>query len=349
MHLRHPRCKLATEGDRGIARLNVGFILARRFTLCALGNFVDVLRLAADEGDRSRPILCSWRVLSPTMEPIVSSSGIAVQPEERLGDPARFDYLVVVGGLVDEVENLHQDTIAYLAAAASAGVPLVGVCTGTFALHRAGLMQGYRACVSWFHHEDFLERFDGLEPVSDRIFVVDRDRLTCSGGVSSAHLAAFIVERHLGRARAAKSLHIMIIDEAAAEEPQPGMPLVLVTDDALVRRALLVMQQSIDSPLSIGRVAARTGVSRRRLERHFREALGMTPAQADRVIRVEQAKHLLLTTGRSATRIANETGFCDLPHMIKVFRAAVGVTPDVFRRDGRAGDEAGPAATRAIP
>ena len=50
--------------------------------------------------------------------------------------------------------------------AAAAGVPLVGVCTGTFILHRAGLMQGYRACVSWFHHDDFLERFDGLEPVS---------------------------------------------------------------------------------------------------------------------------------------------------------------------------------------
>lgn len=277
------------------------------------------------------------------MEPIVSSSGIVVQPEERLGDPARFDYLVVVGGLVDEVDNLHRDTIAYLEHAAASGVPLVGVCTGTFALHRAGLMQGYRACVSWFHHEDFLERFDGLEPVSDQIFVVDRDRLTCSGGVSAAHLAAFIIERHLGRARAAKSLHIMILDEAAADEPQPGMPLVLVTDDALVRRALLVMQQSIDSPLSIGRLVVQLGVSRRKLERHFRQALGVTPLEADRVIRVERAKHLLLTTRRSATRVANETGFCDLPHMIKVFRAAEGVTPDAFRRNGRRSRaEAGP-------
>ena len=189
-------------------------------------------------------------------------------------------------------------------------MPLVGVCTGTFVLHRAGLMRGYRACVSWFHHEDFLERFDGLEPVSDQIFVVDRDRLTCSGGVSSAHLAAFIVERHLGRARAAKSLRIMIIDEAmAAEEPQPGMPLALATEDALVRKALLLMQQSIDAPLSIARVVSRIGVSRRKLERHFREALGMTPLQADRLIRVEQAKHLLRTTRRSATQIAADTGF----------------------------------------
>ncbi len=318
-----------------MAQLNVGFILARRFTLCAFANFVDVLRLSADEGDRSRPILCGWKVLSPTMDAIASSSGVSVQPDERLGDPARFDYLVVVGGLVDEIENLHPDAVRFLTRAAAAGVPLVGVCTGTFALHRAGLMQGYRACVSWFHRADFLERFDGLEPVSDQIFVADRDRLTCSGGVSSAHLAAFIVERHLGRARAAKSLHIMIIDEAmAAEEPQPGIPLALATDDALVRKALLVMQQSIDAPLSIARVAARLGVSRRKLERHFQEALDLPPRAADRLIRVEQARHLLRTTTRSATQIAADTGFCDLPHLIRVFRAAEGTTPEGYRRAG---------------
>jgi len=316
-----------------MATLKVGFILARRFTLCAFANFVDVLRLSADEGDRSRPILCAWRVLSPTMEAIASSCGIVVQPEERLGDPARFDYLVIVGGLVDEIENLHPDTVSFLRRAAALGVPLVGICTGTFILHRAGLMQGYRACVSWFHHADFLERFDGLKPVSDQIFVVDRDRLTCSGGVSSAHLAAFIVERHLGRARAAKSLHIMIIDEAmAAEKPQPGMPLALVASDGLVRKALLLMQQSIDAPLAIGRLVTLLGVSRRKLERHFREALDMTPLEADRLIRIEQAKHLLKTTARSATQVAADTGFCDLPHLIRVFRAAEGVTPDAFRR-----------------
>ena len=318
-----------------MARLNVGFILARRFTLSAFGNFVDVLRLAADEGDRSRPILCSWRVVGPSRDPVTSSCGVAITPEEPLGDPGRFDYLVVVGGLVDEIENLHPETVRFLARAAEAKVPLVGVCTGTFALHRAGLMAGYRACVSWFHHEDFLERFEGLEPVSDQIFVVDRDRLTCSGGVSSAHLAAFIVERHLGRARAAKSLRIMIIDEAmAAEKPQPGMPLALATADPLTRKALIVMQQSIDAPLSIARVAARLEVSRRKLERHFRESLGLTPAEADRLIRIEQAKHLLRTTARSATRIAADTGFCDLPHLIRVFRAAEGMTPEAFRRAG---------------
>lgn len=336
-----------------VGRLKVAFILARRFTLCAYANFVDVLRLAADEGDRSRPILCSWKIVAADREPIVSSCGVAVQAEEPLGDPSRFDYVVVVGGLVDEIEKLHPDATRFLERAGAAGVPLVGVCTGAFILHRAGLMHGYRACVSWFHHEDFLEHFEGLEPVSDQIFVVDRDRLTCSGGVSSAHLAAFIVERHLGRARAAKSLRIMMIDEAMApEEPQPGLPLSLATDDPLARRALLLMRQSIDAPLSIARLVDRLGVGRRKLERHFREALGMTPLEADRLIRVEHAKHLLRTTARSATRIATDTGFCDLPHLIRVFRAAEGTTPEAYRRarGGAAPGEApGEADVRVEP
>lgn len=89
-----------------MAQLGIGFILARRFTLSAFSTFVDVLRLAADEGDRSRPIHCRWRVLSTAMEPIPSSCGVVVQPEERAGDPRAFDYLVVVGGLVDETERL---------------------------------------------------------------------------------------------------------------------------------------------------------------------------------------------------------------------------------------------------
>ncbi len=343
-------CCMLTSEVFCMASLNIGFILARRFTLCAFANFVDVLRLAADEGDRSRQILCSWRVLSPTKDPLASSSGVSVQPDERLGAPGRFDYLVVVGGLVDETENLPPETARFLADAAAAGVPLVGVCTGAFILHRAGLMRGYRACVSWFHHDDFLERFDGLEPVSDQIFVVDRDRLTCAGGVSSAHLAAFIVERHLGRARAAKSLKIMIIDEVmAAEVPQPGIPLALATDDALVRKALLVMQQSIDAPLSIGRVAARLEVGRRRLERHFRKAVEMTPLQADRLIRIEQAKHLLATSGRSATQVAADTGFCDLPHLIRVFRAAEGITPDAFRQTRSGGRGGAPEMKPGFP
>lgn len=332
---------VSNEASAG-PRLRVGFILARKFTLSAFANFVDVLRLAADEGDRSRPIRCGWRVLSSDMASVTSSCGVSVRPEERLGDPARFDYIVVVGGLVEELERLDPDYVAFLRRAAAARVPLVGLCTGAFILHRAGLMDGYRCCVSWFHHDDYLERFEGLRPVSDQIFVVDRDRLTCSGGVSSAHLAAHLVDRHVGRAEAAKSLSIMIIDAPLkAERPQPGLPLTLTTADPLVKKALLTMQQNLDAPLTVADLAARLGVSRRKLERHFADALGIPPSEASRIIRVAQARMLLETSDRSVTEIANDTGFADVSHLIRVFRASEGETPEVWRLGRRAAGQSG--------
>jgi transcriptional regulator GlxA family with amidase domain len=322
----------------GKSRLSVGFILARRFTLCAFASFVDVLRLAADEGDRSRPIMCEWSVLSDTMDMVPSSCGVNVQPNERLGDPARFDYVVVVGGLLEDIPNISGAYTRFLQKAAAAGVPLVGLCTGGFVLHRAGLMNGYRCCVSWYCHADFLEQFDGLSPVSDQIFVVDRDRLTCAGGTSSAHLAAYLVERHVGRSQASKSLHIMIIDDALhAEKPQPGIPLDLVTQDPIVRRALLLMQQRIDAPLSVAEIARQLGHKTRQLERHFRSALDTSPQAAFLGVRLSFARHLVETTNKSVASIAVECGFCDTSHLSRMFRRHFNYTPNEMRKALAAG------------
>lgn len=317
----------------GGPRLTVGFLLARRFTLCAFANFVDVLRLSADEGDRSRPILCQWSILSDSREAIPSSCGATIQPTERLGDPTRFDYIVVVGGLLEEIPNISASYIRYLERAAAAGVPLVGLCTGAFLLHRAGLMNGYRCCVSWFCHADFLEQFDGLDPISDQIFVVDRDRLTCAGGASAAHLAAHLVEKHVGRAQASKSLHIMIIDDALRpEKAQPGIPVDLKTQDPLVKRALLLMQQRIDVPLSVSDLAKQMGNSRRQLERHFRDALNTSPQAAFLGIRLSFARHLIEATEKSIATIAVECGFCDASHLSRMFRRRYDATPNEIRK-----------------
>ncbi len=174
-----------------------------------------------------------------------------------------------------------------------------------------------------------------MRPVSDQIFVVDRDRLSCSGGVSGAHLAAFLVDRHLGRSAARKALSILMIDEPmAGDRPQPGLPLELNARDALVRRALLAMQQNLHAPLPIARIAKDLGVGRRKLERHFNADLGIPPADASIRIRLAQARMLLARTDRTVTRIAEETGFCDASHLIRVFRETQGMTPDLWRQTG---------------
>ena len=61
-------------------------------------------------------------------------------------------------------------------------------------------MQDRACCVSWYHFRDFVEEFPDLVPVAEQLFIEDRDRITCSGGAGVVDLAAFLIERHLGRA-----------------------------------------------------------------------------------------------------------------------------------------------------
>ncbi|SDQ75701.1 GlxA family transcriptional regulator [Pseudovibrio sp. Tun.PSC04-5.I4] len=316
--------------------LRVGFILANRFTLSAFASFIDVLRLSADEGDNSRPILCSWNVIAPDMKPIRASCGLLVHPDESLVAPDSFDYIVVVGGLIGHIERLDTRYVAYLKSAVSKGVPLIGLCTGSFILHRAGLMNGYRCCVSWFHRTDFLEQFDGLEPVSDRIFVVDRDRISCSGGTSAVHVAAYLVERHIGLPQARKSLHILMVDDAFdANKAQPYLPVSLMAKDNLVQRALLIMQQETESLRGIKPLCEHLGVGRRTLEKKFRADLGKSPAEALIHIRIEEAKRLLSETQASITDVAIRVGFFDASHFNKAFQKHAAQTATAFRKSVR--------------
>ena len=157
-----------------VPNLKVGFVLVPDFTLSALALFIDALRLAGDEGDRSRQIRCTWSVMSNRSEPVRASSGLALAPTSTLLPPQSLDYIVVVGGLLHTKREVNPTLVKYLQSAADAGVTLVGVCTGSFVLARAGLMQGFRCCVSWYHVEDFANEFPDHRPVADRLFVAGR-------------------------------------------------------------------------------------------------------------------------------------------------------------------------------
>ncbi|QTP57453.1 GlxA family transcriptional regulator [Billgrantia antri] len=313
--------------------LSVGFVLLHRFTLLPFAAFVDCLRLAADEGDRSRQLRCHWTFMTSTGEPAASSCGASITPCQPFRDPQEFDYIVVIGGVLDDADRADTTALAYLRRAANAQVPLVGLCTGAFALIQAGLMNGRRCCVSWYHHRDMIQRFPTIEPVADRLFVDDGDRLTCAGGSAGADLAAYLVERHLGKAWAMKSLRIMLLDEArAGAHPQPQPVVFGKIEDRLVRRSIAVLEQHLGEPISMDALAERVGTSRRNLERRFRETLGVGPQKFARDLRLRYGLWLLHYTGKSVTEIGERCGFSDTAHFSRHFRSAFGMPPSEMRK-----------------
>lgn len=314
-------------------RLRVGFILAPRFTLTAFAGFVDALRLAADEDDRSRRIDCDWAVLGDEAEPVVSSCGVAVQPWKPLGDPFDFDYVVVVGGLLHGGQRVLPGTIPFLRRAARAHIPLVGLCTGSFILARAGLLDGYSACVSWFHRDEFAEEFPGLHVETNHMFVIDRDRMTCAGGTSVVHLAAHLIEQHCGRAKAIKSLRIMIEDSPAPSNAwQPEAIVTHRVRDSMVREAMLMIEQNLTEPKILTNVSRTLGVSSRQIERRFVGSVGMTPREYRLRLRLSRAKWMLQHTDRSVTEIGLDCGFTDCSHFSRTFRNRFNIQPSGARR-----------------
>lgn len=324
------------SGDAASPRLRVAFVLAPRFTLTAFAGFVDALRLAADEGDRSRPRLIRWEVLGS--EPVRASCGTAVLPTAPLNDAAAWDCVVVVGGLLHGGQRVTPAVDAFLREAAASGRRLVGLCTGSFVLARAGLMAGHLACVSWFHREDFEAEFPGHPVVSNRMFVVDRERLTCAGGTSVVHLAAHLIEQALDRASATKALRIMIEDQPLpATALQPEQVLTERATDPLVRKAMLQLEQRLHEPLAVEDLCARLGLGRRQLERRFQRDVGLSPAAYRLRLRLERARWLLVNSDLEVGSISLECGFQDAAHFARAVRQAFGCSPRQLRAEGRAG------------
>lgn len=315
-------------------RLKIGFILAKSFTLSAFALFTDTLRLAiaSDELDRSGRVSADWQVLASTQHLITASCGIQVAPTSNLTDPAKFDCIVVVGGLLSVEDPVDRQTIAFLKNADIKKVCLIGLCTGSFILAEAGLMKNHEICVSWLHFQEFHERFPDHKVRSDRIFALDRYRGSCAGGTSSADLAASLVRQYIGKAAERNAFEVLQIENVrTGRDIQPRRPLHHDCDDARVKAALIRMEQKLDRELSLDGLAASIGLSRRQLERLFNQKAGMSPGQAYKKIRMERAKKLLMQTNSPMIEIALDVGFDDASHFTRSFKRVCGQTPTQVR------------------
>lgn len=320
--------------------LLVAFLLLPNFTFTPFAGFIDMLRLAGDEGDRSRPRKCRWTIIAPSLQPVRASCGVMVTPWEKLDDPARYDHIVVVGGLLPPPGRPMLDAacLAFLQAARKARRSVIGVCTGSFALVEAGLIgPGGTCCVSWYHHQDLVDRYPEVTPVSDRLWVRSGRVTTCAGGTATIDLAATLVREQLGPAAAQKSLHILVAGtQRESATPQPHPPIAVRANDLRVRRAVLLMEQHVSDPLDGDALAGRLAISRRQLERLFRRDFQVSLQVFARDLRLSHAIWLLAHSEARITEIAGQCGFSDTPHLDRCFHQAFGTSPSRARRLGAA-------------
>ena len=285
----------------------VGFLMTPDYTMITLATAIAVLRMANRQSGRD---LYAWRCATLDGRPTPSSDGLLMLPDCGVGGLGMVDFLFVCGGYRPE-RHCAPTLLATLRRFAHRGVNLGALCTGSHFLAAAGLLDGYRCAIHWENADSLRTQFPAVQ-VSSALFVMDRDRYTCSGGVSSIDLMLNLVAAAHGRALAREISAQFIVERVrTGQDPQP-VPLhhlLVARNQPKLAEAVALMEANIDEPLAMTELALLAGISRRQLQRLFHRYLHCAPTRHYLDLRLERGRLLLLQTGFPLARVASLCGF----------------------------------------
>lgn len=298
---------------------DIAFVTLPNYSMIALTTALEACRMvnyvAGDE-------LYRWQIATPDGAPVLASNGLALGPTVAFDQLPEIDMMLVCGG-IDVRDATSRPLKNQLRRFARAGVTLGALCTGSFALAEAGLLNGYRCAIHWENFASIREEFPEVDFVED-LFVIDRDRVTCTGGTAPLDLMLTLIEARLGRTLAAKvrEQFIVSVTRAADQRQSGGRP----RHPTLIR-AWQLMEETISTPLTVREIAQRCGLSARQIERLFLAQLGVGPAQFYSGLRLDRARQLLRQTALSVTEVAMACGFQSASHFSTRYSARFGCTP----------------------
>lgn len=261
------------------------------------------------------------------------SSGAAVVARDyRPGADVDLDLLLVVAG-GDPFSFRDAAVFTWLRRMAREGVRIGGVSGGSVILARAGLMTGRRMTVHWEHAPALAERFPDIW-IERRLYVMDRDRVTCGGGTAPLDLMhALIASQHGSVFAHLVSDWFLHTDIRAAAAPQrSGLAERLGNHSPPLHDAVSAMENHIADPLSLPQLALVAGVTPRHLNRLFSDALGHSAMAYYRVLRLDVAKRLIEDSPMSLAEIADATGFANPGHFSNAYKGRFKVRPRADRQ-----------------
>ncbi len=307
------------------------FCLTPGFTLLAFSSAVEPLRIANQLSQRP---LYRWSVVSDCGGPVVSSAGIPVQTETLGTTLDREASLLVCGGNRPGEVALPRIVTALMRHQRFGGV-VGGICTGAYALARAGLLEGRRFTLHWENQPGFQETFPDLSPTGNR-FEIDHPVMTCGGGAASTDMMLSIIAADFGSEFATMVAEMCLRSVTAGENAaqRSSLAALMASRTPALVSTVKVMTENLEDPLPMETIARITGYSRRHLERLFTSALGEPPGRFYQSLRLDHARNLLTSTDAPLIEISTACGFTSIAHFSRRFRLRFGVAPTRLRAGG---------------
>ncbi|MGW6062700.1 GlxA family transcriptional regulator [Streptomyces sp. NPDC055189] len=228
------------------------------------------------------------------------------------------------------------------------GTRIVSICTGAFTLAAAGLLDGRPATTHWALADHFRRMYPHIALDPDVLFVDDGDVLTSAGAASGVDVCLHVVRSDHGSAVANRVARHCVVppwrEGGQAQYIEQPVPDEGATGTAATRTWAL---EHLDRPLALRELAAHARMSPRTFARRFQEETGMSPGRWLIQQRVHRARHLLESSDLSVDRVAAEVGFATGTSLRQHLHAAIGVSPQMYRKTFQAGAPVGGA--RVVP
>lgn len=306
----------------------IGILLLENFALMSFS--------AAIEPVRAANFLAEYPAYELTFisidgKPVISSGGAVMPCTAAIGNNVELDMLLVISSYVPAKYD-EKRLFQWLRSMARRGVILGGVSGGPIILAMAGVMDGYRMTVHWEHLPALLEKYPDLL-LERSLYVIDRTRVTCAGGVAPLDLMhALISERHGAEFATKVSDWYLHTEVRPSGGPQrAGLVERYGTHSPSLVAAIELMENHIADPLTLNQIASVCEMSSRQLNRLFRDKMGQSTMAFYRDVRLEIAQNLLTQSTLSVTEIALATGFANSAHFSQTFKGRFDITPSTLR------------------
>ena len=313
------------------------FFLVNDFTMVAFATALEPLRIAnrmlGYEAYR-------WRLASADGKPVAASNGVLCAVDTSLDEERRKmsgqdrpSMVVVCSGI--NVEDQGSKTVyAWLREEYNRGVAIGGLCTGAYILAAAGLLSNRRCAIHWENLPGFAEAFPKANVFAD-LFEVDQNIYTCAGGTAALDLMLKLIGDDFDDSLVNRICEQVLTDRVRSPTDRQRLPLRarLGVQNSKVLTIIELMEANLSEPLSLIEIADHVGLSRRQIERLFRQEMGRSPARYYLEIRLDRARHLLIQSSLPVVEVAVACGFVSASHFSKCYRELYARSPQQERAD----------------
>ena len=312
-----------TGGDDTVPRRFV-FVLMDRFTLLSFASALECLRIANRMAERT---IYEWKIIGDDEAFVTCSAGSRFQLDSPLVELGRDDTVLLCGG-VDVHAATTKRLLSWLRREARRGLAIGGLCTASWSLARAGLLDDKRATIHWENHDSFAEEFDGVE-LTKSVFTVDGNRMTTAGGTSSIDLMLHLIAQDHDEKLANSVADQLIYSSIRTDQDTQrlSVPTRIGVRHPKLSQVIQMMESNIEEPISPSILARDAGMSTRQLERLFRRYLSRSPKRYYMELRLQKARNLLMQTDMTVINVALACGFSSPSHFSKCYRAHYNTTP----------------------